>query len=364
MTNTTIEQKAAFDFIRYASVWEDADVLCEGLGPFAQEGRLLSIASSGDNALAMLTLNPEEVVAVDMNPVQLACLDLRVAAFKTLSYEELLRFLGVLPSEDRFLVYETIHPLLSESSSRFWDRHPKYIVDGVIHCGKFEHYLRFFGTKILPWIHSKWKREELLKDHPLEQQKVFFDKYWNTWLWRLLFKVFFSRKVMGKAGRDPAFFDQVEGTVAERILSRTKHALTDIPTHTNPYLTYIITGNYRPHALPLYLRPEAHALIVERLDRITLIQGTTQDAPGKFDGFNLSDIFEYMNPTEFESCYDSLIEQANPDARLVYWNMLAPRSMPAKHEGRVKHLEEYSKGLHDRDKAWFYQAVRVDEVLA
>ena len=41
-----IEERAAFDAIRYGSVWEDADVLCEALAPVAKGGRLLTIASS------------------------------------------------------------------------------------------------------------------------------------------------------------------------------------------------------------------------------------------------------------------------------------------------------------------------------
>ena len=44
-----IEDRAAFDFVRYANCWEDADVLCEALR--ARPGiRALSIASAGDNA--------------------------------------------------------------------------------------------------------------------------------------------------------------------------------------------------------------------------------------------------------------------------------------------------------------------------
>ena len=69
-----IQERASFDLIRYGSVWEDADVLCQALGPVAKDGRLLSIGSAGDNALALLTLDPAEVVAVDLSLAQLACL--------------------------------------------------------------------------------------------------------------------------------------------------------------------------------------------------------------------------------------------------------------------------------------------------
>ena len=48
-----VEDRADFSHIRYAQVWEDADILLEGLN--IQPGDVcLSIASAGDNALAML----------------------------------------------------------------------------------------------------------------------------------------------------------------------------------------------------------------------------------------------------------------------------------------------------------------------
>ena len=75
----SVRTRASFRFVRYASVWEDADILCEALAPRAGGGRLLSIASGGDNALALLTLDPAEVVAVDLSTAQLACLELRIA---------------------------------------------------------------------------------------------------------------------------------------------------------------------------------------------------------------------------------------------------------------------------------------------
>ncbi|MBA3888585.1 MAG: DUF3419 family protein, partial [Acidobacteria bacterium] len=49
--------RADFSGIRYAQVWEDADILLQGLD--VQPGdTCLSIASAGDNALALLTKNP------------------------------------------------------------------------------------------------------------------------------------------------------------------------------------------------------------------------------------------------------------------------------------------------------------------
>jgi S-adenosylmethionine-diacylglycerol 3-amino-3-carboxypropyl transferase len=84
--------------------------------------------------------------------------------------------------------------------------------------------------------------------------------------------------------------------------------------------------------------------------------------PGSFDGFNLSDIFEYMAPAEHARVYGALVERSRPGARLVYWNMLAPRSRPAEMGERVRPLASEADRLHRLDRAWFYQRLHVDEV--
>ena len=61
-----VANKAAFDRIRYAQLWEDADVLTGALA--GASGRtFISICSGGDNALAMLLLDPKRIVAIDLS---------------------------------------------------------------------------------------------------------------------------------------------------------------------------------------------------------------------------------------------------------------------------------------------------------
>jgi S-adenosylmethionine-diacylglycerol 3-amino-3-carboxypropyl transferase len=359
-----IGQRARFDFLRYASVWEDADVLCEALAPVAAGGRLLSIASAGDNALALLTLDPAEVVAVDLSVPQLAALELRVAAFRRLERDDVLGFLGVTDSQRRPRTYATIRNELSGAARAFWDGNPEAIAAGIIHVGKFERYLRTFRRRILPLVHRPATIDALLHPKDEAERLRFYRETWDTRRWRLVFKVFFSRTVMGRMGRDPAFFTHVTGSVGERILNRTRHALTVLPTHTNPYLTYIMTGRFAPQALPRYLRPEHDTDIRTRLDRLTIVHAAVQQAPGPFDGFNLSDIFEYMSPPEHASAYGALIRLASPGARMVYWNLLAARGIPIGMGGTVIALPEVAASLHQQDRAWFYGALHVDEVRA
>jgi S-adenosylmethionine-diacylglycerol 3-amino-3-carboxypropyl transferase len=358
----SIETRAAFDFVRYGSVWEDADVLCDALAPVARGGRLCSIASAGDNALALLTLDPAEVVAVDLSAAQLACVELRVAAFRRLDHTARLAFLGVTPSDGRATTWRTLREDVSPAARGFWDAHTDALAAGPIHAGKFERYFRTFRRFVLPLVHGARTVRELLQPKSAEEQRRFYAERWDTWRWRALFKAFFSRAVMGRLGRDPEFFAGVEGPVGERILDRTRYALTELPVASNPYLVSIVTGTYSSGALPRYLRHEHEGAIRARLDRLRLRQGSVQSAGGGFDGFNLSDVFEYMPTLEHETCYADVLAQANPGARLVYWNMLAPRGRPPSLASRATPLDDEARALHARDRAWFYQRLHVDRV--
>ncbi|MGI9519689.1 MAG: DUF3419 family protein [Pirellulaceae bacterium] len=362
-----IEERADFDLVRYANCWEDADILCEALQPAAGK-RFLSIASAGDNSLSLLAAGAE-VVAVDLSSAQLACLELRKAAFAHLDYEELLAFLGVNPSECRMATWRNLRDSLSPSARAYWDNHQDSVEAGVIHCGKFESYFRKFRTRALPLVHSRRKVARLLEPKSREQRFEFYDRHWNTLRWRMMFRVFFSRFVMGRLGRDPEFFRYVEGSVAQRILERTKHAITELPTHDNPYLTYILTGNYAANALPNYLRPEQFSSIRDNLSRLTLAQMPVDQAAREFgndgfDGFNLSDVFEYLNPDLCRDIFVQLLDVSRRSARLVYWNMLVPRHCPEELGHRVDSLQEFADQLFAEDRAWFYSGLVVEEVAA
>ena len=82
----------------------------------------------------------------------------------------------------------------------------------------------------------------------------------DTWRWRILFRLFFSRVVMGRLGRDPSFFRYVEGSVADRILARTRHALTALNPADYPYLQWILTGH---HHVPC--QPEREKVAIEHV---------------------------------------------------------------------------------------------------
>ncbi len=359
-----IEDRAAFSYIRYANCWEDTAVLCRALQA-APGKRLLSIASAGDNSLALLATGAE-VVAADLSAAQLACVELRLAAITRLGREECLGFLGLRPGADRTAVYAGLRDALSDSARTFWDTQPAEIRRGIVHAGKFERYFQAFRKYILRLIHSRRTINALLAPKDKAARQAFYDNTWATWRWRLLFRLFFSRFVMGRLGRDPEFFKYVTGDVASRILARTAYALTELPTHDNPYLDYILTGNFS-HTVPDYLQPECYAGIRANAGNLHLFHGPIQAAAAHygqsgFDGFNLSDIFEYLDEAASERLYGELLAHARPGARLAYWNMLVPRECPARFRTQMTGLSSCAEALFAFDRAFFYRRFLVEEV--
>jgi S-adenosylmethionine-diacylglycerol 3-amino-3-carboxypropyl transferase len=361
---STLLHRVAFDFIRYANCWEDADTLCEALQP-EPGARVLSISSAGDNTLALLA-EGAEVVAADLSRPQLACLELRAAAFRQLSYPEVLSFLGVHPADDRLSCYRRLAADLSRPAQQFWDEQPQAVAVGIIHAGKLEAYFRLFRRWILPLIHSQRTIRSLLAPKNVHKRREFWSAKWNNRRWRLLFRVFFGRRMMGRLGRDPEFFRFVEGDVSEHFMRRARHGLTELPTDCNPFLDYIVTGNFT-RALPRYLRPEHYEKIRAGLRRLSIFHGSIEQAgqefqAGGFDSFNLSDIFEYLDAARSRRLYADLLDLARPRARLAYWNTLVPRGCPAELANRVRPLSELSQELHGRDLVFFYRSFQVDEV--
>lgn len=358
--------KADFSFLRYAQCWEDADVLLEALdvGP---DSVCLSIASAGENSFSLLSRGPRKVVAVDLNAAQLAAVKLRIAAYRGLEHHDLLQLIGSRPAspELRHALYQRCRPQLDDEARSFWDAHPEAIDGGIGGAGKFENYFRLFRTRVLPLVHTRREIQALLTPKDRESRIDFYEKTWNNLRWRLLFKAFFSRFAMGRLGRDPAFFDYVEGSVSDRILSRVHHALTELDPSVNPYAYWILTGTHGD-ALPHALRPENVAAIRDNLDRLELHQasiGALLDTQPELrvDRFNLSDIFEYLSEDETKQLYERLLDAANPGARLAYWNMLAPRVRPASVANVVRSLDALAHRLHLEDKAFFYSRFVVEE---
>jgi S-adenosylmethionine-diacylglycerol 3-amino-3-carboxypropyl transferase len=330
----------------------------------------LSIASAGDNSLALLTRDPARVIAVDLSEAQLACLDLRCAAYATLEHREFLELYGVRESEKRGRYLDACWPRLRDpSSAAFWSARREDVIErGFGDLGKFERYFRLFRQVILPLVHSKSDVARLLSPKSRAERERHFDEEWCTWRWRLLLRFFFSRTTMGALGRDPRFFDYMEGDLASHIAGRVRHAAVELDPAQNPYIHWILTGTFGS-VMPLALRPEHYETIRSRLGRIEWRRAAIEDAAQdlaragvKANRFNLSDIFEYMSEENTQTLLRKLAEIGAPRGRLAYWNMMVPRSRGDGLRDRLAPHNEEAARLFAKDRAFFYRAFVIEEI--
>jgi S-adenosylmethionine-diacylglycerol 3-amino-3-carboxypropyl transferase len=367
MSTSEIQHRADFSAIRYAQCWEDSNLLVAALEPRGRN--CLSIGSAGDNSFSLLAAGAESVTAVEMNAAQIACIELRRAAYMRLEHHEFLELMGSRECERRADHYAACRELLPEEARRFWDANGGAIAGGIGGAGKFERYFKTFREKVLPLAHPRRRVLALLEARSEAARSRFYQDAWNNRRWRWIFKVFFSRTVMGALGRDPEFFKYVEGSVAERILDRTRHALAVLDPSANPYLHWILTGTHG-EMLPAALEERNFAVIRNALaeGRFRIVSSPIEallesEPDRRYDAFNLSDIFEYMSGENTGALLDRIADASSIGARLAYWNMLAPRSRPESMAGRLRPLPELAEEWFLRDRAFFYSKFIVEEVI-
>jgi S-adenosylmethionine-diacylglycerol 3-amino-3-carboxypropyl transferase len=153
--------------------------------------------------------------------------------------------------------------------------------------------------------------------------------------------------------------------ISEKVRKRIKYALTTLPTHNNPYLEYIIKGNFQ-NALPFFLRYENFEKIRQNLVKLKIFKGTLKEALRKnrniiFDGFYLSDIFEYMTYNQYAEEINQILPQLKKEGRIVYWNNLISRKPPDYLKAGISPLDELSKKLFLKNKAFFYNSLNIFE---
>ena len=361
-----IAEKADFAKIRYAQCWEDADVLLEAL-QLDSTDTCLSVASAGDNTLALVGAGAKRVIAADLSPAQIACLELRVAAYRNLKHAEFLELLGQNASKQRIDLYKRCRGDLSASVRHFWDDRHRLIRLGIAYSGKFERFLTMFRRFVLPLVHRRKKIERLFEMSTVQERHDFYEREWNTRRWAVLCNILFGNAALGRLGRDPSFTRFADEQVGQSLQRRIPNALIKLEPQKNPYLQWILAGRF-VSALPYALRPENFDRIRQNLDSLEwhcasveeVVSGLPDDV---LHGCNLSNIFEYVSPDIYKSMLAKIIRVSAPGCRLVYWNVVVKRHCPPALADRLRQRRDLAVRLHRKDKAFFYRDLVIEEVV-
>lgn len=317
--------------LMFTQSWEDPACDIEWLD-LEPGNTLFTITSGGDNVLDFLLEDPGRVVSVDINPLQTHLAELKLAAFRTLSHEELLNLVGVRVDLDAVELYGRLRGVLGQQARRYWDANTDMLASGLLKRGGFERYFAIL-RRVLRVLVGRRKLERLFTLEPHEQP-TFFQREWNTLRWRTFLRVGCSKWFLGNR-LDPSWFAHDDGPASygDHFGGLARHAISEIPAHTNYFLAQIFLGRYvSEDVMPRYLLEEHFDTIRARLDRIEWVTADVYEALTRLpddsvDAFALSNVFEYSPPDLFEAAKEELTRVARPGAPITLRNLLAPRRL-------------------------------------
>ncbi|EGY17241.1 hypothetical protein VD0002_g8410 [Verticillium dahliae] len=284
----------------YAFTWEDTRV-DERLLKLGADDVVLAITSAGDNILSYAMQSPARIHAVDLNPTQNHLLELKVASYCALPYEDFWRLFGDGKHPDfRTLLMTKLSPHLSSRAFQYWLQNIHVFTNkrgyGLYDTGGSRHAIRVFRwiTRIFGVRRAV---AEFLDTKTLnEQREVWRTKIRPALLSKLLCNLVVSQESflwsalgvpknqLAMIEADHAVSDAVKGPSPKAKDSRSHaiwHYMLDtldpVAEHThiavdNPYYHVCMTANFTQRCHPDYLSEKAHA----RLSR-----------PGALDGLRI-----------------------------------------------------------------------------
>lgn len=343
--------------------WEDPESDHSALEIKKNES-VLAITSGGCNVLGFLMFDPEVIYSIDINPAQSYLLELKIAAIKSLDFDEFVMFSGLKECEYRLKLYDKIQPFLSKEALVFWKENPKIISNGFIMNGKYERFIKLAG-KFINFLQGKKRVLGLLKDKTASEQKIYFDTIWNTKRFYYMFKILFNKHILAKRGlvADYFHFDDGSKSFAESFYNRSKKAFRNIPVKGNYFLSLYLLGKYKNEfEVPAYLQRENFELLKSRIDRIIVITAEAQtwidSMPNEsLDCFALSNICELMSENETNRLFASIYRTSRSKGRVIFRNLMIPRDVPNELKQKIEKNETLSKFIFDNDRSFVYGKV-------
>ncbi len=366
-----VQSKMAWDCLRYAQVWEDHQVLQDALD-INHSDDILMIASAGCNVLNLALQSPRKIIAIDLNPAQLALLELKIATISHLSHSDLLHVLGVSCESGRqsLAAYDRARHFLKPDTRSFWDHHWKTIEEGIFHSGRLEKYFRHLAKKIAPHV-SALQISQIFSAKDIAGQREAARSITENSAVKNIVEEHFGFERLAGEGRDPAQLAYVkENNIGNLCWRRLCHHIENVLASDNYYLAYFLLGDWPEFSpLPPYLQASNFHRLKDCINSIQMVHASLEEwleetPKNSVSKAVLSDVFEYMSETNSHRLFDQLAQKMRKGGRLAYWNLMVSRTAPHHMKHRLVSMSALSKTLSERDRCFFYSGFFVDEVIA
>lgn len=367
----------AFSNLVYPQIWEDPAVDLEALA-LHNESRMITIASGGCNVLNYLTAGPAQIVAVDINPAQVALNRLKLAALRHLpDYDAFYRFFGAANAAANVSAFrQYILPNLDPLTAAYWNRR-----HGLRRGRRIRHFSRnfyragllgaFIGASHFVARLNGCNPRSLLKARTLEEQRGIFDKE--------LAPLFNKRGVRWLVNRPsslyglgipPAQYKALAGTtrgdIAAVLRKRLERLACDFPLSENYFAWQAFGRRYAPLGsgpLPPYLAPANFKKIREQASCVsvhhTSLTSYLASMPaGSMDRYVLLDAQDWMRDDSLIGLWSEITRTARPGARVIFRTAgeetILPGRLPDEILSRWDYAAELSHALTQKDRSAIY----------
>lgn len=318
----------------YNTCWEDPALDRVALD-FRPDDRVMVISSAGCNALDYLLAGAGEVNAVDVNPIQNALVELKVAGIKALDHGSFFELFGDGGSpRARELYRDTLRQHLSPFAARYWDKkigffsgrgwRQSFYYHGT--CGLFA---KLLLTNTVVVQRLRGPLEEMLEAKTIDEQRAVYEKI-KPKLWKPWVKWFLSRNfTMALVGVPWPQRDQIvngyPGGVAQFIRDAMEAVVTQLPFSDNYFYRVYLQGRYTRECCPEYLKADNFDRLKSLIGRLKVHTSTVTHflnhaEPGisKFVLLDHMDWMNHNNPHGLVDEWGAILEKARPGARAIY----------------------------------------------
>jgi S-adenosylmethionine-diacylglycerol 3-amino-3-carboxypropyl transferase len=366
----------------YNTCWEDPALDREALDLGPSE-RVVVITSAGCNALDYLIAGAGQVNAVDVNPIQNALLELKVAAIQHLDYESFFDLFGRGRSlTAREMYHDTLRGQLSETAREYWDKHIGFF------AGKgWRRSFYYRGTsgllaklvlvnaRVLHRMHDVI--DELLAAKTVEEQRNLYesrvrDRLWTPWLRWFLSRTLTLTMVGVPWPQRDQIVRQYPGGVARFIRDAFEAVVCELPFRDNYFWRVYLQGYYTKECCPEYLKPANFEILRARLGRLRIETAPLTDflrlTPSGISRFVLLDHMDWLScydPAGLAEEWNAILAAARPGARAIFRSAglkvdyldhlrVRHRGMETELGSLLRYQPDTAAALHARDRVHTY----------
>lgn len=377
----------------YNTCWEDPRLDRAALDVGSQDS-IAVITSAGCNALDYALLAPKRVFAVDINPRQNALLELKLAAVRSLGFDDFFALFGRgrfsrFPSAYR----EVLRASLSPAAQSYWDRRGHFFAPPD-RSGSF--YFRgstgWFATAINFYIDRiarvREPIEALLAAPTTEQQQAIYDRSLRPRFWRPVLRWFLERNsTLAFLGVPPpqraCVNEAVQGGIVSFIERAVEEVFTRLPLADNYFWRVYLTGEYTENCCPEYLtRDGFHQLKAGLVDRVGVHTGSLltflRECSEPITRLVLLDHMDWLHLHQrntLQAEWQAIVDRAAPGSRLLwrsagfdsdFVDSLEVRTQGRSHRmgDRLKYHRRLAHELHQRDRVHTYGSFHIADLAA